>query len=96
MRKIEELARTAFYNGYNFKRSNTEVKISDDSVNYYLHGNLIAKKSLNTGTIYMTLSGWNTATTKSRLRSLGANLTTKNSRVFHGLTEISTTSWFYL
>lgn len=44
MRKIEELARTAFYYGYNFKRSNTEVKVSEDSVNYYLHGNLIAKK----------------------------------------------------
>lgn len=44
----------------------------------YLHGNAIIKRDPSTGHMYVCLSGWNTVTTRSRLRAVGANVCRKD------------------
>ena len=74
MRQIEKEMVNAFNNGYNFKKSNTEVNVCDGYVNVYLHGNKIARKNLSTGKVGFSSCGWLTNATKSRLNALGANI----------------------
>lgn len=68
MRKITELAVSAFRNGETLKQANTEV--TTDSI--LLHGNLIALRKSDG--IYITSAGWETTTTKERLNGLGAGI----------------------
>lgn len=64
MRKITEDIAYAFENGTPLKRTNTET----DGNKIWLHGNTIAQKI--DGTIFVTLAGWNTNTTRERLNGL--------------------------
>ena len=80
MRKIEQQMMTAIMNRKSWHGGNTTVSIRDDnSVSVFLHGNHIADVwalgfiSVN----QETLRQWSTPTTKSRLRALGANVTTR-------------------
>jgi hypothetical protein len=85
MRKIEQKMVSAIMNRKSWQGGNTTVSIRDDnSVSVFLHGNHIA----DFGTIvgcnrdYLvvntdTLRRWSTNTTKSRLRALGANVSTR-------------------
>ena len=76
MRKIEQEMIKAIHSVSFWKCGNTEVHPSGD---VYLHGNHIASVASD-GKIKVnlyTLAKWPTATTKSRLRALGANVTTK-------------------
>ena len=81
MRKIEEQMNEALANGVNWAGSNTTVTESsrEGAQDVYLHGNHIA-------TVYFgevvkvnkeTLRKYPTVTTKSRLRALGADVTTR-------------------
>lgn len=70
MRKITELAANAFQSNTKFSLSNTLVTIDDSEVKMFLHGNLIAKKSINGGTTQITLAGWGSVTTRERLNGL--------------------------
>jgi len=55
----------------NFKRSNTEIeKLSDGSVNFYLHGNTIATLNTTEKKLYVYHAGWKTNTTKERLNGI--------------------------
>lgn len=74
MREIEKMMVNAVENKQNFKRSNTEVKNINGSVFVALHGNLIFA-SID-GKKYFSNAGWNTVTTASRLRALGADYST--------------------
>jgi len=77
MRKIEQSMLQALAGNTYWKESNTMVHGTTGDV--YLHGNHIAK--LFNGVLSVnryTLARWPSATTKSRLRALGANVTTKN------------------
>ena len=77
MRKIEQAMVKAIHSVSFWKCGNTEVHPSGD---VYLHGNHIASVAED-GSIKVntyTLSKWPTPTTKSRLRALGVNVTTKN------------------
>ena len=87
MRTIERHMLNAISNRKNWKESNTEVRVSgtdndaDSVVNVYLHGNKIAQYCYHYGKLwarYMSLAGWNTPTTRSRLRALGANVRCKD------------------
>ena len=71
---------TAISTRKSWQGGNTTVSIRDDnSVSVFLHGNHIADVwalgfvSVNQD----TLRQWSTPTTKSRLRALGANVTTR-------------------
>lgn len=74
MFKITQDAIAAFENGEDFQRGNTKVRIykSENGMIWgsqkilYLHGNLIAKDETMDG-FCITLSGWNTRTTRERL-----------------------------
>lgn len=78
MRRIEEQMRKAVRNRKNWRASNTAVEVNDKGdVFVYLHGNLIMKQ-YNGAEPYFSLAGWNTVTTRSRLRALGCEVTCKD------------------
>ena len=60
----------AFAIGKPFRRENMAVEIADDGVYLKLHGNTIAYRSSNDGTIVISNCGWETNTTKMRLNYL--------------------------
>lgn len=71
MRKITRDAVEAFYEGRNFKRSNTEVVVGKYVVDLFLFDNRIAYRLLDQPTnLQITNAGHSTATTKERLNGL--------------------------
>ena len=81
MRKIEQQMLNAIHNRKAWQSGNTTVSPIDD-VNsaVFLHGNHIADVNSRNGFVMVntaTLARWSTPTTKSRLRALGANVTTR-------------------
>ncbi len=107
MRKIEEAMNRAINSGRNWHGDNTAVIHADDThMEVTLHGNRIAQRVHINGTTkwYISLAGWNTSTTKSRLNAilreqLGPRYTlyTKRGTVFltdaAGTTELSADGW---
>ena len=83
MRQIEKDMINAIEANKAWRNSNTSVSLHVDSrgflvPNVFLHNNHIA--TVENGIVKVntyTLSRWPTVTTKSRLRALGANVTTK-------------------
>lgn len=93
MRVIEEKMLDAIRRRINWKCGNTKVECYSNVVNVYLHGNRIY--SLNTETyerIYNTC-GYDTATTRSRLNALGANVRIKNFEMVNAETLEPVTFW---
>jgi hypothetical protein len=86
MRKIEKDMMDAINNCRTWHGANTSVSSIDDvNCAVFLHGNHIADVNSRTGLVMVnkyTLAKWPTNTTKSRLRALGANVTTKNGSTF--------------
>lgn len=84
MRNITEQVTQAFFEGRNFKLSNTEVHADCTGVYLKLWGNLIAKRV--SGRVSISLAGYNTSTTKERLRGVlskfNKTLVTKQGKVF--------------
>lgn len=74
MRQIEKLMLQAINTKQNFKLSNTEVRNIKGNIFVTLHGNLIYARIDNKD--YYSNAGWNTRTTASRLRALGADYST--------------------
>ena len=72
MRQIERAMCAAVEAHQNWHLDNTEVKVEGDNVKVYLHGNLIYKKQ--GGVTSFTLAGWNSNTTRSRLRALSVSV----------------------
>jgi hypothetical protein len=81
MRKIEQQMVDAINRRIDFSSANTlVVKIDDVNSAIYLHGNHIADVNSLNGFVMVnthTLRQWATPTTKSRLRALGANVSTR-------------------
>lgn len=78
MRQIEKDMLKAIANGCNFRRSNTEVEQTNNTIYVYLFGYLIFVQDKKTGEKMYNLRGWNTVTTRSRLNALGASIRCKN------------------
>ena len=68
MRKITQDPIRAFRNRQPFKRGNTQVRVFDDSVALYLHGNMLAQYINNE--LWINDGGWQSNTTKERLNGL--------------------------
>lgn len=83
MRTITELMARAFFNGETKKMSNTQVQNHE----MYLFGNRIAW--IYDGKLYFTLCGWNTLTTRERLKGLGIDIKQKNGKLFFNGQEIN-------
>lgn len=95
VRKISELASKAFYNREKFKRTNTEVKVlPTGEVELRLWGNLIALRNYNK--IYFRLAGWNTVTTRERLKAIGIDITTRQGVIYYKGQPISDNCWYEL
>ena len=80
MRVIEKKMLAAIINLKYFSNSNTMVKTYNGYSDIYLHGHHIAEYDNSTNKVKVninTLRNWPTNTTKSRLRALGVNVTTK-------------------
>ncbi|MAF79869.1 hypothetical protein CL629_02190 [bacterium] len=68
MRNITEKAFEAFRNNREFSRDNTYVTSDGEQTRMYLHFNCIARKCLKSGIVEITTAGWDTPTTKERLK----------------------------
>jgi len=80
MRKIELEMLQAINLKNNWSKDNTQVIFDNGTSKVYLHGHHIANINHLTGCKEAnkeTLKDWPTNTTKSRLRSLGLNVSTK-------------------
>ena len=88
MRKIEKQMLAAVQAGKAWHSANTAVSIHVDArgfghPNVFLHGNHIA--TVENGVCRVneyTLRQWPSSTTKSRLRALGANVTTRKGLTY--------------
>ena len=90
MRKVTREIVNAFMNDYDKAVSNSAVTTSDGITKMYLFGNLIARKMQATGTIEITLAGWNTNTTRERLNGLpNVHVTQRNFAPYLNGKEIS-------
>ena len=76
MRKIEQRMVNAINNKVNYRESNTEVIVKGANVFVRLYDTYIYAKVH--GKVYFSDGGFNTATTSSRLRALGAAYSTNN------------------
>lgn len=79
MRKIEQRMVNAINNKVNYRESNTEVIVKGANVFVRLYDTYIYAKVR--GKVYFSDGGFNTATTSSRLRALGADYSTNNNCV---------------
>ena len=71
MRQITQNAATAFAFDRNFKRDNTEVRVSPGGTQLLLHDNIIAARFKGgTQRTVFTLAGWGTPTTRERINGL--------------------------
>ena len=96
MRRIEMAMRAAVEARFNWHCSNTQVNVNDNKVDVYLHGNLIYKKKARVASF--TLAGWNSNTTRSRLRALGVSVRccdyTPQMKVDGEWVDISSNEWY--
>lgn len=78
MRKIEEKMLKAFKEKRNWRERNTQVFVSPTTheVRVGLYNRCIAKTNINNEVLY-SFGGYNSPTTRSRLRALGCNVSVK-------------------
>lgn len=96
MRKIEETMCEAVKAHKNWTCNNTRVVNVSGVSHVYLHDNLIAIM-VDEKHGKFTLAGWNTPTTRSRLRALGINVTGhigwEKKATYKGV-EIDSDKWY--
>lgn len=78
MKKIEKEMLQAICNRENFCKSNTKVLVNSTCVYVKLYDTIIYV--LRNGKEYFSDGGFNTVTTSSRLRALGANYSTNENK----------------
>ena len=95
-RKISNLAANAFYAGRNFKLNNTEVcTYMGGLVQLHLHGHTIAQYNKhNARRVMFSLCGWNTTTTRERLRALGIDVHSVKGVPYHEGAAISSNLYY--
>ena len=80
MRKITKEACKAFYDCKRYKKDNTEVKLDENGMpSLWLFGEMIAWAP--NGRITFSMRGYNTVTTKERLRGLGIDIRCNRGRL---------------
>lgn len=96
MRKIEEAMCAAVKERRNWQSGNTRVQVKDGGnwVKVYLWDNLIYTECLEDGAKRFTLAGWNTNTTRSRLRALGVDVCQKDYRAYYKNRFIYKNEWY--
>ncbi|MBO7733743.1 MAG: hypothetical protein J6S67_14360 [Methanobrevibacter sp.] len=85
MRKIEKAMLEAVKNKQNVKLANTDVHVENGSVYVFLYGHLIMQQNARGERKYdakITVTGDATATTLSRLRALGLNVSKRKGVLY--------------
>ena len=85
MRQITMRAFQAFKSNTDWHLDNTQVTADPDRTRLFLHGNCIARKCRKSGIVEITTSGWNTPTTKERLKPFAGVHTIKHELHMEGL-----------
>lgn len=80
--KISQDSAKAFCEGRNFRRGNTKIVNYSNTIYFYLHGNCIAMYYKYSKKLEISLCGWPTRTTLSRLNAI-FNALFENSGDFH-------------
>lgn len=94
-RKITLEATNAFFAGKNYKQSNTEVlTFAGGLVELRLYGHTIAQYNKNNREIIFSLCGYNTLTTRERLKGLGINITTKKGQAYFNEKQITNNGYY--
>ena len=95
MRIIERKLKTAFEAGKELYISNSMVKVENEIVSLYLFGHCIAMRNTRSNQTCFTLAGWNTSTTRSRLRNVLGIGVYNNKRVPHiGMRKLDSRAWY--
>ena len=84
--------RNAKFGGKQYYTHTQNTEIKDDVL--YLHENAIAKWV--NGRIYFTLAGWNTVTTRERLRGLGLPISCRQGKAYIRGQQIDINTWYPL
>jgi hypothetical protein len=92
MKKIEQRMCTAVASRENWKCDNTRVENFGGELSVILHGNYIYR--VIDGVKWFSLAGWDTPTTRSRLRALGVELTSKGGERYHNGVKLDVTAWY--
>lgn len=93
MRKITIITAAAFNNNNNFILDNTEIRTDGKTTKMFLFDNLIAVKDIKKDVLKITLAGWDTVTTRERLRGITAGLKRiKGDNFINGVKWVKT--WF--
>lgn len=92
MRNIENEMRAAMAARKNWSKDNTEVTVTNGELSVLLHGNYIFR--IVDGVAWFTLAGWDTATTRSRLRALGVGLESKSGARYYNGVKLDTRAWY--
>ena len=94
MRKIEQRLAYAWNNGIATHISNSAVLVDGRGVYLTLFGNVIAYRN-NNQEVFFTLAGWNSTTTRSRLKNvLGLRVFQKAYAPFFESQEIEAGKWY--
>jgi hypothetical protein len=99
MKQIEKQMLAAVKERRNWRSGNTEVSVRTDiygcsHIEVRLHDNLIFKQNDAEDSAEFTLAGWNTNTTRSRLRALGVDVCQKDYRAYYKNRFIYKTDWY--
>lgn len=94
MRKIEAEMVQALRARRDWHKDNTRVEEWRGVWRVLLHGHCIYKCGPNGERPLFTLAGWNTATTRSRLRALGVAVSTKGGRAMLRDQIITDDNWY--
>lgn len=99
MREIEKAMVQAVNEHRNWRSGNTEVWVHDGGgkTSVYLHGNLIYYHNVEErdgNVVNFTLAGWNTPTTRSRLKALGINVCQRDCEPMFNGEVINKNEWY--
>jgi hypothetical protein len=90
MRKITQTIKDAWESGEEKRVGNTAT----DGTNVYLHNNLIVRRNED-GSVHATLAGWNTPTTRERIKGItGADIFCRKFEAYVGDEAIGNNEWF--
>ena len=90
MRKVTQKIKQAFEKGTSLKVGNTRT----DGQTVWLHGNAIVKRD-SSGLVLASLAGWNTPTTRERVKGItGMNFHQNNFAPMLDGNEVDPTDWF--
>lgn len=93
MRKIDEQMSAAVARRINWGMGNTRVIINNSNgLEVRLHGFLIYQEK--DGVKYFTLAGWDTLTTRTRLRALGVDIKRVGGKTYYDGSVVDKNEWY--